>query len=80
MKITAVERPYLLTFVSSGHTYPLTSVEAQRLLDEYPAVRFTRNRVVLAGHNSTRAADRCILTPATIGGGPAFELEKRGRS
>lgn len=72
LTISTVSRPYLLTFVSSGHSYPLTSADAQRLLDEYPAVSATRNRVVLHGHNSSRASDRTILTPATRGGGPAF--------
>lgn len=76
MKITALDRPFLLTFVSSGHSYPLTRDDAQRLLDEYPAVRATRNRVVLAGHNSSRAYDRTILQPATRGGGPAFEVTR----
>ena len=72
MKISVVDRPYLLTFLASGHTYPLTSEEAQRLLDEYPAVRATKNRVVLPGHNTSRATERSIIRPATIGGGPAF--------
>jgi hypothetical protein len=75
MKITTVQRPYLLTFHATGTTYPLTSDDAQRLLDEYPAVTATRNRVVLPGHNSTNAAERCTIRPATIGGGPAFIIE-----
>ena len=72
MTITTVSRPYLLTFVSSGHSYPLTSEDAQRLLDEYPAVTATKTRVVLQGHNTCRASERTILRPATLGGGPAF--------
>lgn len=72
MTITTVSRPYVLTFVSSGQSYQLTSTEAQRLLDEYPAVTATRNRVVLQGHNSARASERTILRPATVGGGPSF--------
>lgn len=76
MKISVVQRPYLLTFHSSGHTYPLTSEEAQRLLDEYPAVRATRNRVVLMGHNSSKAYARTTIRPATLGGGPAFIIER----
>lgn len=76
MKILVVDRPYLLTFLSSGHTYPLTSAEAQRLLDEYPAVRATRNRVVLPGHNTSQASERSIIRPATVGGGPAFIITR----
>lgn len=76
MKITATERPYVLTFRASGHSYTLTSEEAQRLLDEYPAVSAKPNHVVLPGHNTSCAAERCDLRPATIGGGRAFLIEK----
>jgi hypothetical protein len=76
MKIQTTARPYILTFVSSGHSYPLTSDEAQRLLDEYPAVTATRNRVVLQGHNTGRASERTMIRPATLGGGPAFIVDK----
>jgi hypothetical protein len=76
VKITAVERPFTLTFHSSGHSYPLTSIEAQRLLDEYPAVTATRNKVVLVGHNTSRASERTTIRPATLGGGPAFIIER----
>lgn len=76
MKITVVSRPYLLTFHASGHSYPLTSEEAQRLLDEYPAVRATKNRVVLPGHNTADPQQRSTLRPATIGGGPAFIITR----
>jgi hypothetical protein len=76
VKITTVDRPYLLTFHATGQSYPLTSAEAQRLLDEYPAISATRNRVVLPGHNTGRAAERCIVQPATRGGGPAFVIER----
>lgn len=75
MKITAAKRPFRITFLATHTSYPLTSEEAQRLLDEYPAVSATRNRVVLPGHNTSRANERCILRPATIGGGPAFTLD-----
>ncbi len=74
MTIRTVARPYLLTFHSSGHTYPLTSAEAQRLIDEYPAISATRNRVILVGHNSSKAYDRTTIRPATLGGGIAFEV------
>jgi len=76
MKILAAQRPFILTFHASGHSYPLTADEAQRLLDEYPAVRATRNKVVLPGHNTGRASERATLRPATIGGGPAFFIER----
>jgi len=72
MKIQTVPRPYTLTFHGTGTSYQLTSEEAQRLLDEYPAVSATRNKVVLQGHNSGKACDRTSLRPATLGGGPAF--------
>lgn len=76
MKISVVERPYTLTFHSSGHVYPLTSEEAQRLLDEYPAHKANSQRVVLVGHNSDKAYDRTTILPATRGGGPAFVIEE----
>jgi hypothetical protein len=74
-RISTVARPYLLTFHASGHTYPLTSEEAQRLLDEYPAVRVNSQRVVLQGHNTPRTEERTTIRPATLGGGPAFIIE-----
>lgn len=75
--IATVPRPYTLTFLATGTSYPLSSDEAQRLLDEYPAVSATRNRVVLEGHNTSKASERTILRPATLGGGPAFILTDR---
>ena len=76
MKITAAQRPFIMTFHSSGHSYPLTAEETQRLLDEYPAHTATCNRVVLVGHNSTQPYDRTTIKPATIGGGKAFTIER----
>jgi hypothetical protein len=76
MKITTVDRPYTLTFHATGQSYPLTSEEAQGLLDEYPAISATRNKVVLQGHNTSRASERTSLRPATLGGGPAFIIVK----
>lgn len=76
MRIYTVNRPYTLTFRNTGARYPLSAEETQRLLDEYPAVSATRARVVLQGHNTARAADRTVLTAATIGGGPAFMIER----
>lgn len=75
MRITTVDRPYLLTFHASGSTYPLTATEAQRLLDEYPAIRATRSHVVLPGHNTSDPNQRASICPATRGGGPAFLIE-----
>lgn len=76
MTIIAAARSFLLTFHASGHTYRLTAEEAQRLLDEYPAVGATRNRVILPGHNTPRVAERSTLQPATRGGGPAFHITR----
>ena len=76
MTITAAQRPYVLTFLSTGGTYPLSADEAQRLLDEYPAVRASRNRVILQGHNTASPRERTELRPSTFGGGPAFTIER----
>src|SRR5512144_2697634 len=76
MKITAAARPFILTFRATGTSYPLTSEEAQRLLDEYPAITATKNKVVLVGHNTADRRQRTILRPATLGGGPAFKVER----
>lgn len=76
VRVTAAARPFVLTFHSSGHSYPLTSEECQRLLDEYPAITASRNRVVLQGHNTGKASERSTLRPATLGGGPAFVITK----
>jgi len=76
MRITAKARPFILTFLATGTSYPLTSEEAQRLLDEYPAVTATRNKVVFQGHNTSKASERTVLQPATRGGGPAFDVDR----
>jgi hypothetical protein len=75
-RIVAAARPFIVTFHNSGNSYPLTAAEVQRVLDEYPAVVATKYRVVLQGHNSGRAADRTTIRPATLGGGPAFTIER----
>jgi hypothetical protein len=72
--IQAVQRPYLLTFHVSAFTYPVSSEEAQRLLDSYPAITATRSRVVLRGDGENNKG--CTLRPATRGGGPAFIISK----
>lgn len=66
--IKTVERPYTITFTSSGHRYPLTSAEAQRLIGNYPAVRASRNQVALRGDGRNNT----IIRAATLGGGSAF--------
>lgn len=75
-KIYTVNRPYTLTFLVSGRSYALSADEAQGLLDEYPAVTATKHKVVLVGHNTSRASERTVLQPATVGGGPAFIIER----
>lgn len=74
MKVTAVERPFTLMFHDSGHCYPLTSEEVQRILDREDIISATRNRVVLFATNSRKS--RCTIAPATLGGGPAFIVER----
>lgn len=76
-KITAIARPFILTFLATGQSYLLTSEEAQRVLNEYPAYKATRNRVILHGHNTASPRERTVLRPATLGGGPAFVIEGR---
>jgi hypothetical protein len=71
MRVQTVARPYTLTFQETRTSYPLSSVEAQRLIDNYPVISATRNRVVLRGDGTTS-----VLTPATLGGGNAFVVEK----
>lgn len=64
----AVERPYVITFLATGTSYPLSSVEVQRLLDEYPLLEAKENLVVLRADDGAK----CWIAPATLGGGPAF--------
>lgn len=74
MKVSTVRRPYVLTFLATGTSYPLSSDEAQRLLDAYPVVRATTNYVTLRGDDGHTSR----IAPATLGGGPAFELDRTG--
>lgn len=71
-KVRALERPFHLTFLATGTTYPLTSEEAQRLLDEYPILEASRNRAVLRADDGHKT----VITPATLGGGAAFEVTR----
>ena len=66
------DRPYVITFLATGTSYPLTSDEVRRLLAEYPIVRMTRNRITLQGHNTSDPKQRTVIQPSTLGGGPAF--------
>lgn len=76
MKVTANPRPFTLTFFASGASYQLSSAEAQRLLDSGGVHSATTNRVVFHGHNTSDPKQRVALSPATRGGGPAFEIER----
>lgn len=76
MKITAAQRPFIITFCATGTSYPMSSEEAQRLLDEYPAFKASKYRVTLHGHNTRDPKQRVIIRPATLGGGIAFTIER----
>ena len=69
MQAKTTPRPYVITF-AHGHSYPLTSGEAQALIGSYPVVRATRNAVTLRSDGNGNA----IIRPATLGGGAAFEV------
>lgn len=77
--VRTVARPYTLTFRATdpGETYsssyPLSSEEAQRLLDEYPVVRALPNFVSLRPDQPGLISE---LRPATLGGGAAFEITR----
>ena len=70
MKVIAGERPFVLTFARSRFRFAVTSVEAQRMLDGGDILVATPDRVVIKGQGATDAT----LRPATLGGGPAFEV------
>lgn len=72
MHVETVARPYTLTFTATDTAYPLTRDDADRLIAAYPVVKATCNRVTL------RADDghHCIISPATLGGGPAFIVNR----
>lgn len=71
MQIQTVSRLYVITFLATGASYLITSDDAQRLINAYPIVAATRNRVIVQGDDQ-----RTILRPATAGGGPAFLIER----
>lgn len=64
MRIYAVERPYILRS-RDGSAFLLTSEEAQRILDAYPAT-------VRGGEAHLKGGGK--ISPATLGGGPAFQV------
>jgi len=76
VKVTAVARPFVVTFLATGTTYPATSSDVQNMLDEYPAVTASKFRVILQGHNTPDPKQRVLIQPATRGGGPAFVVER----
>jgi hypothetical protein len=65
MRVYTIARPY--TLLSGGNRWPLTSDEAQRLLDS-SVVAATPNRVMLVAG--------AAIIPATAGGGPAFFIDR----
>ena len=79
MTITAVDRPFVLTFPASGHHYPVSASEVQRMLDAYPAIVATKYRVVLRSDEPLPHRLQPTITPATRGGGPAFLIDKGGK-
>jgi hypothetical protein len=65
-KIYANERPFV--YVSGQAQFLLTSEEAQRMIDTSSLLAFNSQRVQFCGGG--------LLKPATLGGGPAFTIEK----
>ena len=68
VRVYAVDRPYILSY-RDGSAFLLTGEEAQRLLDAYPAT-------VRGGAAYLKDEGKIVatLSPATIGGGPAFRV------
>jgi hypothetical protein len=74
--VHVIDRPFTITLLATGTSYPLNSDEVRNLLDEYPVITATRNRLVLPGHNTSDPKQRVIIRPATLGGGPAFIVSR----
>jgi hypothetical protein len=72
VRVHARPRPYIITFKATGTSYPLNSEEVQRLLDSYPVLEATRNRVALRADDG----ERVVIQPATRGGGAGFEVNR----
>lgn len=77
-RVHVQQRPYVLTFVDTGQSYRLTSDEAERLVQSEVILYASRNLVKFERHNSTGVGS--ILRAATVGGGPAFIVERGGVS
>lgn len=79
-KPQATARPYTLTFKRSGNAHPLTSEEAQRLIDLYWTdldwtIDASPNRVAFLWRGGAVFHE---IRPATLGGGPAFTVPEDG--
>ena len=61
VRVYTVDRPYIL--YRDGSAFLVTSEEAQRILDAYPAT-------VRGGEAYLKGGGK--ISPATLGGGPAF--------
>lgn len=72
MQVHAKQRPMVLTFEATGSAYPISSDEAQTLIDQYPVLKASSNRVILRADDGHKT----IISPATLGGGNAFEIVK----
>lgn len=70
-------RPYTMVFKSSGHAYPMSRADVDRLLAEYPIVKATANRVDLRGDGT---GNDTYIIAATLGGGPAFAITRSSLS
>ena len=69
VNVEIARRPYILTF-EHGRSYPISSEEVRRLIDNYPITRFRRNELCLRGDGDPGIRSR--IAPATLGGGDAF--------
>jgi hypothetical protein len=70
--IGVVDRPFVITFLATNTTYPITAEGVRGLLAEYPPVSVSWNTLVLPGHNTPDPKQRAVVRPATLGGGPSF--------
>lgn len=62
------DRPYILTFANSGSAFLISADEARRLVANYPVLAMSAGRLTLRSDDGSRT----FITPATLGGGPAF--------
>jgi hypothetical protein len=66
--VSTYPRPYTLTILETGSTYPATSEEVERLLLDAHFLMARPNKVVIQ-----QDTVRVMITPATLGGGPEFD-------